>query len=41
MDMEKTQKTPKGHEIPIPTKEEFVRNLVKASKPKSANRPKK
>ena len=26
------QKTPKGHEIPIPTKEEFERNLKKVDK---------
>jgi hypothetical protein len=29
---EKKQKTPKGYEIPIPTKEEFERNLKKAAK---------
>ena len=28
----KIQKTPKGHEIPVPTKEEFERNLKKAAK---------
>jgi hypothetical protein len=27
-----TQKTPKGHEIPVPTKEEFETNLDKAAK---------
>ena len=31
--VEKKQKTPKGHEIPVPTKEEFERNLKKAAKP--------
>jgi hypothetical protein len=30
----RTQKTPKGHEIPIPTKEEFEKNLEKVMKPK-------
>jgi len=38
------QKTPKGHEIPVPTKEEFERNLDKALKPKpltTQRRPKK
>jgi hypothetical protein len=38
------QKTPKGHEIPIPTKEEFERNLDKVAKPKkrlTPRRPKK
>lgn len=28
-----TQKTPKGKEIPIPTREEFVRNLDKVAPP--------
>ena len=28
----KTQKTPKGHEIPVPTKKEFLDNLKKATK---------
>jgi hypothetical protein len=31
--VKKTQKTPKGHEIPIPTQKEFERNLKKAAKP--------
>jgi len=26
------QKTPKGHEIPIPTREDFFQNLEKAAK---------
>ncbi|MFC1977198.1 hypothetical protein ACFLWS_02900 [Chloroflexota bacterium] len=31
--MKKTQKTPKeGYEIPVPTKEEFERNLKKVAK---------
>ena len=30
---EKTQKTPTGHEIPVPKKGEFFDNLKKASKP--------
>ena len=29
----KTQKTPKGHEIPVPTREEFLRDLKKAVEP--------
>jgi hypothetical protein len=29
----KTRKTPKGHEIPVPTREEFERNLDKVAKP--------
>ena len=33
MSKKKTQKTPKGHEIPVPTKEEFERNLKKVAKP--------
>jgi hypothetical protein len=32
-DKKQVQKTTKGYEIPIPTKEEFERNLKKASKP--------
>ena len=28
------QKTPKGHEIPIPTRADFLRNLEKATEPK-------
>jgi hypothetical protein len=39
-----TQKTPKGHEIPVPTKEEFEKNLEKVAKPEKespASRPKK
>lgn len=27
------QKTPKGHEIPVPTREDFLRDLKKAAKP--------
>ncbi len=28
------QKTPKGHEIPIPKRSEFIRDLKKVAKPK-------
>jgi len=38
--MEKKQKTPRGHEIPVPTKEEFLENLKKATKT-SPQSPKK
>lgn len=38
--MEKTQKTPKGHEIPVPTKGEFFKNLAKVVKPKTESTPK-
>jgi hypothetical protein len=31
--MKKIQKTPKGYEIPVPTKQEFERNLKKVAKP--------
>ena len=31
-DSKKKQKTPKGHEIPVPKKEEFEENLKKAAK---------
>ena len=40
----KTQKTPKGHDIPVPTKEEFETNLDKVAKPvkeSPTSRPKK
>jgi hypothetical protein len=30
--VKQTQKTLKGHEIPVPTKEEFLDNLKKATK---------
>ena len=39
-----TQKTPKGHEIPIPTKEDFEASLDKVAKPvkkSPTRRPKK
>ena len=39
-----TQKTPKGHEIPVPTKEEFETALDKVAKPEKKSptrRPKK
>ena len=32
------QRTPKGHEIPVPTKEEFERNLDKVAKPEKTSR---
>ena len=41
---DKMQKTPKGHEIPVPTREEFEKNLDKVAKPVKASptrRPKK
>lgn len=31
---EPKQKTPKGHEIPVPEREEFLRDLKKAAKRK-------
>ena len=39
--MAKTQKTPKGHEIPVPTKQDFLENLKKATKPSTTHSPKK
>jgi len=36
---EKKQKTPKGYEIPVPTKEEFERNLKKVAKPNKSAPP--
>ena len=39
-----TQTTPKGHEIPVPTREEFETNLDKVAKPvkkSPTRRPKK
>ena len=39
-----TQKTPQGHEIPVPTKEEFETALDKVAKPEKKSptrRPKK
>ena len=29
----KIQRTPKGHEIPVPTREDFEKNLDKVAKP--------
>lgn len=29
-----TQKTPEGHEIPVPTREDVLRDLAKVAKPK-------
>lgn len=34
----KTQKTPKGHEIPVPTRREVYEALEKAAKPLPAKR---
>jgi len=31
-----TQKTPKGEEIPVPTRRDFLKNLKKAAKPKES-----
>ena len=31
---EPTQKTPKGHEIPVPKRSDFLRDLKKAAKAK-------
>jgi hypothetical protein len=38
---DETQKTPRGHEIPVPTEGEFLSNLEKAAKPtpKKPSRP--
>jgi hypothetical protein len=36
-----TQKTGKGHEIPVPKREEVMRDLKKLAKPLPARRPKK
>jgi len=42
MSDEPKQKTPKGHEIPVPEREDFLRNLKKAAKPSTRkSRPKK
>ena len=41
MDKPKTQKTPKGREIPVPTKGEFEANLDKAAKPVKESRPRR
>jgi len=39
----KTQKTPKGKEIPVPTREDVLRDLKKVAKakPSTPRRPKK
>jgi hypothetical protein len=40
--MSKTQKTPKGHEIPVPKRGDFFGDLKKAATPdKSQSGPKK
>jgi len=36
--MDKTQKTPKGHEIPVPERDEFVRDLNNIVKTKRSTR---
>ena len=36
-----TQKTAKGHEIPVPKREEFMRDLKKVAKALPPRRPKK
>jgi hypothetical protein len=40
---EPKQRTPKGHEIPIPEREDFLRDLKKLAKakPSTPRRPKK
>ena len=38
---EDKQTTPKGHKIPVPTKEEFERNLDKVVKPEKASPPRR
>jgi hypothetical protein len=40
MGKEPTQKTPKGQEIPIPKRSDFIENLKKAAKPSTPDRPK-
>ncbi len=39
MATKKTQKTEQDYEIPIPTRSEFMRNLVKVSKTKPKTKP--
>jgi hypothetical protein len=34
-----TQQTPTGHEIPVPTREEVLRDLGKVAKPKKPSAP--
>jgi hypothetical protein len=41
MKKEPQQKTPKGYEIPIPKRDDFLRNLKKAAKPSGSRRPNK
>jgi hypothetical protein len=43
VEKEPTQKTPKGHEIPVPKRGDFLRNLKKVVKRKKSptRRPKK
>ena len=38
---EPKQKTAKNYEIPIPKREDFLRNLKKAAKPSGPRRPNK
>ena len=37
----KTQKTPTGYEIPVPTRGEFFANLKKTAKPPKRSTPKR
>jgi len=40
--MERKQKTPKGHEIPIPKRGDFLRDLKKAAAPeRKKSRPRR
>jgi hypothetical protein len=38
---ESMQKTPKGYKIPVPKRDDFLRNLKKAAKPSGPRRPNK
>ena len=38
---EKTQKTPKGYEIPVPKRSDFEKVLDAAAKPKKKSRPRR
>lgn len=37
-DEEPTQETPEGHTIPVPTREDVLRDLEKVAKPKRSQR---
>ena len=39
--MDKTQRTPKGAEIPVPKRKDFLENLKNAAKPSTPSSPKK